>query len=560
MSQLRQWMPQALLGFQNNESLPELKNIPIDLFDGIEDSTLAVEQIFLQQAGVVSVCENAGWLPDKPVNAEQQTEPAPLPVRVHASDEFIRRLLKTLPAGSVSLKLEVLKAFKPVRDAIPSMLWPELFESCLVSDCGDIYQAGLSELMTPQAVWLARKNPRWRGIAQISSAGCNDNDSVMEVDIDVLAAKEAWQFGTRQIRLQYFKRLRHLSPQKAVALLERDYQEIRAAEKADFIEALSDRLSEADIPFLEAQLRQRSENVRLAGRQLLRKLPDSPYVQNLQNFLGQRLMPVNTGKGFLGMFRKKPRLSVDWPDEIDSFEMDWAALAISTDAKQAQAQGLSVTEHLLQQVVAAIPLCFWEKYAGISPEELLEVASDSLWAAGILRGWFEQIELTNNAQWAKAVIDAPAKSGKKMIQHEGNVRRLFACLSVETHIERLWPCSLPENTSGDDFFNRITELCNHIAPDFYFSADESEQLAKGIVNEAGRFKQDQRLSYKAYEWHKISFHFAPEWVAELDKDRTEWQPPHFDDSVQLYIECLDWRRSLYAGVNKLKQKLAQSQL
>lgn len=108
-------------------------------------------------------------------------------------------------------------------------------------------------LAGPLGRWLAERNPDWK--------------YVLRTVTESLPADETriWQEGLFAERVTHLTRLRRRDPAAGLELLRSTWSTERAEDRLLFLDALQEGLSDADEPFLESTLGDRSKNVRLTA-------------------------------------------------------------------------------------------------------------------------------------------------------------------------------------------------------------------------------------------------------------------------------------------------------
>ncbi|GII62451.1 hypothetical protein Skr01_25360 [Sphaerisporangium krabiense] len=199
-----------------------------------------------------------------------------------------------------------------------------------------------------------------------------------------VAGHPLWEFGTRGDRLSFLRGLRADDPAKARALLLRGWDKETPEDRAAFVHALSDGLSMADEPFLEAALDDRRREVRAQAADLLTRLPRSR--------LGLRM----TARAALCLRVTGDRLHAEPPAACDA--------AMERDGIRSRAPaGTGQRSWWLQQVIAHTPLSFWADHFGL-PAKRIVALNIGEWAREIRLGWERAAVLQNDAEWARALF------------------------------------------------------------------------------------------------------------------------------------------------------------
>ncbi len=106
----------------------------------------------------------------------------------------------------------------------------------------------LLRLAGPRGEWLARQNPAWQDLVRSD-------------------AEEVWRHGSAEQRRAWLHRLRERAPDAARDLLGATWD--RETDRRGLLQVLATNLSEADVPFLDAALGDRRQDVRHRAQGLL---------------------------------------------------------------------------------------------------------------------------------------------------------------------------------------------------------------------------------------------------------------------------------------------------
>ncbi|MEZ0092155.1 DUF5691 domain-containing protein [Streptacidiphilus sp. EB129] len=260
---------------------------------------------------------------------------------------------------------------------VPADLVPPLLDAARARS---ELRADAVALAGPLGHWLAERNPDWRYALRTPL----DSDSA-EAD-PVL-----WAEGLFAERVTQLTRLRRQDPDAARELLRATWSAERAEDRLLFLDALQERLSLADEPFLESALNDRSKNVRLTAAELLSTLPGSALAQRMAQRARAAVRLVGTADG--------PRLSVHPPTGCDAAAQRDGIAATSPTGRAERAFWLG-------EIIAATPLELWATDFG-PPDAVLALPVSDNWRSELREGWTRAATRQNDAGWARALLGAP---------------------------------------------------------------------------------------------------------------------------------------------------------
>ncbi len=263
-------------------------------------------------------------------------------------------------------------------------------------------RADVVALAGPLGHWLAERNPDWRYVLRTVTESLPGDPA------------QVWQEGLFAERVTHLTRLRRRDPGAALELLATTWPSERAEDRLLFLDALQEGLSEADEPFLEAALGDRSKNVRTTAAELLSTLPGSA--------LGERMAErARAAVRFVD-----GRLVVDAPAACDqAMQRDGIPLRSPT--------GRDEQSWWFGEIVAATPLRTWTAELGRTPAQLLAVpvvdggAGRVGWRQDLREAWSRAAVRQQDAAWARALLGpAPRRAGAA--QPAGAPAKLLAVL------------------------------------------------------------------------------------------------------------------------------------
>lgn len=322
-------------------------------------------------AGVFAVCGAAGYRPPAGGNPPAVCPPESLG---SAADPALAATLAILLAqGPERLQAEALRRLAKAGVRWPERLLPEALD---LGRRSRALRPGLRPVLGQRGLWLAGRNPEWA--YAVGSGG-------LELDIS------AWETGTTEQRAAYLGRCRATDPAQGRDLYLQALPELGAKERAALLMELAIGLGPDDEAALEAALKDRAKEVRIAAAALLVRLPDSAYARRM----AERL------ESCLGQERKSLRQL--WTLEPpEAFGPDWKADALEETPPKGEALGQRAW--WLYQLTRNTPLAWWETRLGLAAADVLEWGLKSEWRNALWRGWLDAAETSAAAPWLEAFL------------------------------------------------------------------------------------------------------------------------------------------------------------
>lgn len=407
----------ALLGTDKKAFTPSASQSEIgQLLSELANDTSAEQQL-LRSAGVLALCHLAGWEP-------QTIDPAPLPIIDEENAQAINNpafagLLHLLLAeGPPRLLWSALDHLVQRQLLPPSLLLPALLSYGAQNPA---IRSILRDLLGARGRWLAQINADWGYFLATTDAPLDE---------------EMWLHGSPEQRMQYLTQLRTRAPEQARDRLAQEMRSLDARERAQLLAVLEVEISQHDEAFLEQTLSDRSKEVRQTAARLLLCLPESAWVWRMKSRLAPLLNSSPDPDTWLarrkGLLRGEKTLLValDAPEE---FSPEWKADAL--EENKPNGEKLGQRAWWLYQIVAAVPLDWWQTQMQATPIELLRWAGQTDWQASLLRAWYNAVLREKNPQWAQAFLSL-MPIGMSIHYPAGvkiNAFELLQCLPVEEH-------------------------------------------------------------------------------------------------------------------------------
>ncbi|WP_377270905.1 DUF5691 domain-containing protein [Peterkaempfera sp. SMS 1(5)a] len=353
----------------------------------------------------------------RPAAAGGLPEPAPDDPRPPLPEPAGRRLAVLLsdrggasggPANLAELLPQWLCAARARGFRLPAPLVPTLLDAARARS---ELRGDAVALAGPLGRWLAEQNPDWRfvlrtvpesqtgsqtgsGPGPLPGTGSGSGSGSGEAAGD----ETVWHEGLFAERVTHLTRLRRRDPAAALALLRSTWAGERAEDRLLFLDALQERLSSADEPFLESALGDRSKNVRMTAAELLSTLPGSALAHRMAHRARAAVRLHSSAEG--EVFTVSPPTVCD-----EAMQRDGIAAKSPT--------GRGERAWWLGEIVAAAPLPLWGEDTGHRPERLLTVPVADGWGDDLREAWARAAVRQHDAEWARALLGPPPGPGDR---------------------------------------------------------------------------------------------------------------------------------------------------
>ncbi|MDH6135920.1 hypothetical protein P3T37_005339 [Kitasatospora sp. MAA4] len=377
----------------------------------------------LELAALVTVRRRAGLLPARAAQpAQAAADPDERPALPAAAARRLAVLLSGRAAGAASssaasgalanlaeLLPQWLSTARESGYRLPPALVPSLLDAARARS---ELRGDAVALAGPLGRWLAEQNPDWSYVRRTVT----ENQSAGE--------ERTWHEGLFAERVTHLTRLRRSDPAAGLELLRGTWSTERAEDRLLFLDALQEGLSQADEPFLEAALGDRSKNVRTTAAELLSTLPGSALGARMAERARSAVRLVD------GRLRVSPPTACD-----AAMQRDGIAPKSPT--------GRGERAWWLGELVAATPLDCWTTGFGLTHAELLALPvtteesgeneeSDDGWRDDLREAWARAAVRQQDAAWARALLGpAPRRTGSartNRTQTAGSPAKLLAVL------------------------------------------------------------------------------------------------------------------------------------
>lgn len=325
----------------------------------------------LAAAGAVALHQQTGWVPAHTQPPAPMSQPPDLPV---CPPQIGRQIELLLEGAHVSLLPEMLAALAETGHRVPEFLLPNLLDKGVKLAA---IRPSLLPLLGWHGRWLASQNPAWRYAAP---------------ELDTWAGLLAeWKTATASQRLALLRQLRQTQPERGRQLLEHTWKNESDPSRHQLIKVLDVNLSQADEPFLEAALDDRTHFVRQAAADLLASLPHSRLAQRLTHHAAALLRWTPRGKH---------AITVTFPDVYTpAMKRDGLLAAAGGDLAKTRSRQLT-------QFVSRVPLHVWTEQWRRTPEEIAEAALLSAWPRTLTAAFTTAAVRQKDLAWAEALLVA----------------------------------------------------------------------------------------------------------------------------------------------------------
>ncbi|MFI9581051.1 DUF5691 domain-containing protein [Streptomyces sp. NPDC052236] len=367
---------------------------PADAMTAGKDAPTAL----LDAAALHTVRRRAGLLP---APAAARPEPAPHDTRPQLPAPARRRLAQLLAdrsapsaggrRGTAPDLTELLPQWLAAANehgyqAPPSVL-PALLDASRART--DLRPQALA-FAGPRGLWLARLNPEWKFALRGASGG-----STLPAAEDAEAVRRLWEEGLFAERVALLGAVRARDAGAALALLAGTWSTERAEDRLMFLDSLRRGLSDADEPFLERALSDRSRNVRATAAELLAALPRSALAGRM----------AARAASCVGLDRSGDAggaaIAVEAPHECDA-DMQRDGVAASPPS------GRGERSWWLGQLVEAAPLSTWpDRLGGRTAEELVALPVTDDWRDELHAAWCRAAVRQRDPEWSRALLGPP---------------------------------------------------------------------------------------------------------------------------------------------------------
>lgn len=355
--------------------------------------SLTPEQL-LDEAALQTVRRRAGLLPAPATTPPTPAAADPRPPLPPLARNRLALLLADRPGtgttrrGATPDLLELLPQWLATANSHGYAPPPELLPALLDAARGRTdLRPGALTFAGPRALWLARLNPDWKfalRAAPGSGAALPPPDEPEQI-------QRLWEEGLFAERVALLAALRDHDPEAARALLKSTWSTERAEDRLMFLDSLRTGLADADEPFLERALADRSRNVRATAAELLSALPRSALAGRM----------ADRALSCVALDRTTGTVVVEAPHECDA--------AMERDGMVAKPPaGRGERSWWLGQLIEAAPLDRWPaRLGGRTPREIVALPVADDWRGELHAAWCRAAVRQRDTGWSRALLGTP---------------------------------------------------------------------------------------------------------------------------------------------------------
>ncbi|POP43987.1 hypothetical protein CHU32_15100 [Superficieibacter electus] len=463
------------------------------------------EQNVLRAAGILSLCEHAGW---QPAQRENLTlTPAPAETREVIDDRgTLQTLLNDAPQRLryQALTQVATSGMRPAPRLLPALLELGRKEKLL--------SPAVKAVLGERGRWLANLNPQWDWVCAIP-----DENTAAE-------ARER---------------------------LTQDRSDLHARERAALLDVLAQDLSSADEPLLDAFLCDRSKEVRLAAAEMLSTLPDSAYVARMTSRVSALLHEKEETSLLLRLKKRLsgervPEYQLDAPEQ---FADEWKQDAL--EEKKGAGERLGQRAWWLYQLIRAVPLRWWQQQLQATPAELLAWAANTDWQAVLLRAWLAATLRERNSEWAEAFVSLIPEGhiNTNLADVYIDLFELLALMPLAQRQERIFHQLVAFDVNKQKSI-RLGNLCSQLERTLPLEASPFDpQLAAQVVTTLHQWVQQKHAVYDYELRHAIGDIACLLPADMLDDVINHWprdasQEPCCEEVLHRLSIVVAWRKNL----------------
>ncbi|WP_235991104.1 DUF5691 domain-containing protein, partial [Streptomyces ureilyticus] len=352
----------------------------------------------LDAAAIQTVQRRAGLRPGRAAARPESAAQDPRPALPRPAARRLAMLLADRPGtggggrrGTTPDLMELLPQWLALANERGFAAPPELLPALLDAARGrtDLRPAALT-FAGPRALWLARLNADWRFALRATPGGGAALPGAEEPE----RTRQLWQEGLFAERVALLAAIRAQEAAAARELLATTWATERAEDRLMFLDSLRTGLCEADEPFLEQALADRSRNVRATAAELLSALPGSALAGRMADRAGSCVAVDHTGG--------EPTIVVEAPHACDAgMERDGVVAKAPT--------GRGERSWWLGQLVEATPLATWPgRLGGRTPEEIVALPVADDWQGELHAAWCRAAVRQRDPSWSRALLGSPS--------------------------------------------------------------------------------------------------------------------------------------------------------
>ncbi len=377
-------LKQAMLGTDKGHHVDVEPHGRIDTIESLADGVAETSPPWnlLLKAGCYSVAERAGFMPDTvsgtytpPIFTDNRRDLSP------RFAECLTRFLKEFP-DTPQVSIHLLKQVDEAKLRLPAGSVPEFLVAFSQRRMFKENAHGtVLSLIGERGRWLAAQNTDWIWAS---------NQLVDEIRDNTQKLDSLWTEGTFRERESVLKIIAENDASEAKRRVCETWKNEKAEHREAFLNVLSKRFDDTDIPFLEESLKDRSASIRQTVATLLAQLPNSDYA-------GRTLERAET---ILVRGTKPNTLCVNPPTEFTK--------TMKADGlEEKPPRGVGEKAWWISESLRRVPLTHWEKRFQMSPSKILAALSNDDDYASVLHAWTYTVQwFPEHDHWFEPLWDA----------------------------------------------------------------------------------------------------------------------------------------------------------
>jgi hypothetical protein len=274
----------------------------------------------------------------------------------------------------------------------------------------------LPEEVLPDTLDAGRKDVKLRNfVAQV--IGCRGEWlASLNEEWDYVAAKadvKDWETASRPSRVSILRELRKNNPSAAIGLLTSTWKQDGPEDRIAFIDELQTGIHAGDEEFVELALEDRRKEVRRKAAELLVQIPESKLVRRMIDRT-RSLVAAGSASGskLIRALARQSKIQVTLPEACDE--------TMRRDGVEpTPPQGMGEKAWWLGQMVASVPITFWNDHLGLPPAQCVQDAEKTDYREILLPAWAKATKRGCHVEWAQAILE-----------HALSAKRNFELLSV----------------------------------------------------------------------------------------------------------------------------------
>ena len=260
----------------------------------------------------------------------------------------------------------------------------------------------LPEEVLPDALDAGRKDIKLRNLVAGVIGKRGEWLASLNEEWDYVAAKadvKDWETASRPSRVSMLRELRKNNPPDAIGLLTSTWKQDGPEDRLAFVEELQIGLHSGDEDFLESVLDDRRKEVRKKAAELLVRLPESRLARRMTE-RARSLVAASSASGskLLRALTRQSKIQVTLPEVCDeSMRRD--------GIEPTPPQGMGEKAWWLRQMVASVPITFWNDHLGLPTAQCVQDAEKTDHAEVLLPAWATATKRGRHVEWAQAILE-----------------------------------------------------------------------------------------------------------------------------------------------------------